>query len=327
MSSWAGGAAGSARAPAPRLGYYQALPEGRFDPTDTSPATVVTAYYEMKSKYSSSKYREWIQTFLATLRGPIVFFTDAETLPFLESCPRASGSVEFVVLPREAWKANDPAHFPAGFWESQWALDPEKGIHSAELYKIWYEKKELVLRAIERNPFGSTKFVWVDAGILRNPAFAAIVAPRFPVAARIPSDRMMLLNYWPFTRSDEVEKEVRGVVIKGGGIDKPRIGGGVLAASATVWQRWSQLYDDAVARYRQAGLFIGKDQTLFMTLVLEYKNFHSLLDLKKIAPEPWFYLLLYLSASDRVWEILRSPRADREKWTYERFLRESSSSG
>jgi hypothetical protein len=281
----------------------------------------------MKSKYPSAKYREWVATFLATLTCPIVFFTDAETLPFLEACPRASSSVEFIVLPRAEWNANDPVQFPAGFWEAQLALDPERAIHSAELYKVWYEKKELVLRAIARNPFGSTKFVWTDAGIMRNAAFAALLGPHYPVAARIPSDRMMLLNYWPFTRSDEQVHVVRGVSIKGGGIDKPRIGGGVLAATATVWQRWSELYDEVVARYRQAGLFIGKDQTIFMTLVLEHKEFHSLLDLKKIAPEPWFYLLLYLGVSDRVWKILRSPRADREKWTYERFVQESSSSG
>jgi hypothetical protein len=325
MSSWSGG--GGAPRPPPRLGYFQALPEGTFDSADSTPVTVVTAYYEMKSKYPPAKYREWVATFLATLTCPIVFFTDAATLPFLEACPRASSSVEFIVLARAEWKANDPAHFPAGFWEAQLALDPERAIHSAELYKVWYEKKELVLRAIARNPFGSTKFVWTDAGIMRNAAFADLLGTHYPVAARIPSDRMMLLNYWPFTRSDEQVHVVRGVSIKGGGIDKPRIGGGVLAATAAVWQRWSELYDDAVGRYRQAGLFIGKDQTIFMTLVLEHKEFHSLLDLKKIAPEPWFYLLLYLGVSDRVWKILRSPRADREKWTYERFVQESSSTG
>jgi hypothetical protein len=302
------------------------LPEGTFDPADTRPVTVVTAYYEMKSKYSSAKYREWVARFLATLTCPIVFFTDTATLPFLDACPRVSSSVEFVVLPRADWKANDPAHFPAGFWEGQWAMDPEQGIHSAELYKVWYEKKEFVLRAIARNPFGSTKFVWTDAGIMRSPALAALLATRYPVAARIPSDRMMLLNVGPFTRSDDVERVVNGVTMKGG-IDKMRIGGGVLAATATVWQRWSELYDDAVGRYRQARLFIGKDQTMFATLVLERKEFHSLLDLKKIAPEPWFYLLLYLGVSDRVCTILRSPRADREKWTYERFVQESSSAG
>lgn len=323
MSSWSGGGGGGPRPP-PRLGYYQPLPEGKFDSADNLPATVVTAYYEMKSKFPPSQYREWIQRFLATLTCPIVFFTDADTLPFLESCPRASSSVEFIVLPRAEWKANDSCHFPAGFWEAQLALDPERAIHSAELYKVWYEKKEFVLRAIARNPFGSTKFVWTDAGIMRNPSFAALMGPRYPVAGRIPSDRMMLLNYWPFTRSDEQLHIVRGVSIKGGGIDKPRLMGNILAGSVPSWKRWSELYDEAVSRYRQAGLFIGKDQTIFMTLVLEHKDFHSLLDLKKIAPEPWFYLLMYLSVSERVWKILRSPRADRDKWAYERFVQESS---
>jgi hypothetical protein len=274
----------------------------------------------MKSKHSPEKYKEWIQRFFRTICGPIVFFTEESSLPFLESCPRISESVRFVVLPRSEWKANDRAVFPEGLWESQWAKDPEKGIHSPDLYKVWYEKKEFVLRAAALNPFQTEKFVWTDSGIMRYPEFEAILKDRYPVSSRIPCDRMMLLNNTPFTQSDEIDLVAEGVTIKGGGKDRLRIGGGILAGTAGVWKKWSELCDDAIKRYLKAGLFIGKDQTIFTTVVLENKKFVSLLDYKKIAPESWFYLLLYLGVTDRIFSVLRSERADREKWTYNRFM-------
>jgi hypothetical protein len=281
----------------------------------------------MKSKYDPERYRNWIRRYLATLTAPIVFFTDAETLPFLESCPRTNPHVEFVVVPRSEWRANDPSLFPPGTWERQHTIDAEKGIHSPDLYRVWYEKKEFVLRAIERNPFGSTKFVWTDAGIMREPAFEQLLHDRYPVSARIPTDRMMLLNHTPFTKSDDVDIVIQGVAIRGGGRDRPRMGGGVLAGTADVWRRWGQLYDDVVRRFLAAGLFIGKDQTIFSTIVLENKDFVSLVDGKNISPCPWMYFLLYLGVPDRVWGILRSARADKEKWDYARFLREEGGGG
>lgn len=318
MTSWA--AANPVPRPPIRQGYYQAAPLGTFQPDDGLAATVVTAYYEMKSKYDPEKYRDWIRRFLRTLTCPIVFFTDAAGLPFLESCPKASSQVRFVVLPRSEWKANDPGRFPTGTWEKQWGLDPEKAIHSPDLYKVWYEKKEFVLRAAELNPFGSSKFVWTDAGILRDPAFEEILKLRYPVASRIPNDRMMLLNHTPFTKSDDVEIEVNGVKIRGGGKDKPRLGGGVLAGTAAIWRKWSELYDEVVRRLLRAGLFIGKDQTIFITITMENKGFISLVDGKKIAPGPWQQFLLYLGVKDSVLAILKSPRADRETWSYVRFI-------
>ncbi len=323
MTSWIRVAPRSGLPP-PRLGYFQSLPEGTFAPPATTepPATVVTAYYEMKSKHTPTKYREWISRFLRTLTCPIVFFTDAETLPFLESCPRVSRQVEFIVLPRSQWKANDLSRFPARTWEAQHMIDPERAIHSVELYKVWYEKKEFVLRAMERNPFSSTKFVWTDAGIMRNAEFEELLRGRYPYPSRIPTDRMMILNYAPFTLSDEADYMINRVSIKGGGKDKPRLMGNIFAATAAVWRSWSALYDQTVQRYLKAGLFFGKDQTVCMTMTLENKGAVSLLDLKKIAPEPWFYMLLYLSVPDRVWDILRSDQADKEKWTYKRFIEE-----
>jgi hypothetical protein len=133
---------------------------------------------------------------------------------------------------------------------------------------------------------------------------------------------MMMLNHFPFSPSDEKDLAINGITIKGKGIDKPRLLAGVFAATIEAWKTWNTLYDDAIRRYKVAGLFYGKEQCICGTITLENKGFMSLLDLRKIAPEPWFYTLLYLSVPDRVWNILRSDRARTEKWSYQRFVTE-----
>jgi hypothetical protein len=321
MSSWA---RAQPRATSTlRLGYYQALPEGRFTAKE-KPATVVSAYYEMKSKYSVETYRAWIRDFLEQVPCHLVFFTEAATAPFIEDCRRAwPERTRVIVLPRTEWAA--ATRFPAGFWQAQHGMDPEKGIHSPELYQVWYEKKEFVRRAIELNPFDHDDFVWTDAGAIRNPDLLAILRDRYPVAARIPTDRMLLLNYWPYVAADDIAHSFGGVSMLGG-IDKPRIGGGILAANRATWDWWNHVYDETVERYRRAGLFIGKDQTLMSTIVLENRGRVSLLDLRKIAPEPWFYLLWWLGCSDKLYALCRSGAAQKEKWTYARLRAFSESS-
>ena len=46
--------------------------------------TVVTAYYEIKSKFNKSQYLEWGKTFMK-LQAPIVLFTEEHLIPELET--------------------------------------------------------------------------------------------------------------------------------------------------------------------------------------------------------------------------------------------------
>lgn len=298
MSSW--------RPTAPtapiRLGYKQLSPEGRFQQKPTQP-TVVSSYYPMKSKHSLESYRNWIRQFLEILDCPLVFFTEEGTTEFILSCrQKFLDKTKIVAYPREQWTAN--IKFPHGFWDAQWALDPEKNIHSPELYKIWYEKKEFVKRAIELNPFESNDFVWCDAGILRHTGMIPLIK-QFPVGERIPTDRFLMANTWPFTRNDEVAVTINGETFVGGASGKPRIGGNILAADAKVWDTFSAAYDKMVEKFLGAKLFIGKDQTILTTLLLEHRSMFSLVDSKQFFFDPWVFILVWLGAPPRLFEFLK----------------------
>lgn len=282
----------------PRVGFHQERPQGTFLKKDKV-ATVVMAYYDFsKSKYTTNEYRSWIRLFLTTVPCHLVFFCEAEFAPFVEECRAAYPEKTRIVLrKREDWIAQK---FGEPFWSKQHSLDPEKDRHTPDLYKVWWEKKEFVKEAIALNPFGHTDFVYTDAGICRYPGLAKLLY-NYPVADRIPTDRILLMNVSPFTRRDDF-------LDPKGSSGAARIGGGILAGSIEVWKRYDMLYDQVFQRYVEKGLFVGKDQTLMATLVLENKGFVSLLDAKPIFWIPWFYLLAWLGVPDTLWQKFQDTR-------------------
>jgi len=315
MTSWA--AAHAPRTPI-RLGYRQSLPEGNFISKE-KPATVVSAYYEMSSKNKKQDYLKWIRLFLETIPCYLVFFTEEHLVPFIKECRRNfEERTVIITLPRSNWEAN--TRYPQTVWNELFTKDPEKEIiTSSEVYKVWYEKPHFVMRAIALNPFGHTDFVWTDAGIFRDPR-VAILAKNYPIANRIPTNRIMALNVWSFVRNDDVIREVNGQFFPGGGEDRPRMGGGVIAASKELWIEYSRLYQSTIERYIKADIFWGKDQTILKTLVLENKSKFSLIELKPTAPEMWFYSLLYLGCSEKLFELIRSEKTNQRKRTYDELL-------
>jgi len=298
MSSWQIGPP----SPPIRIGWKQLSPEGTFQ-AKPLPATVVSAFYPMKSKHALDNYKKWIRMLLENLDAPLVFFTEETFAKFIvETRSRFSEKTKVIILPRDEWVANKK--FSQSIWDAQYEIDPEKNIHSAELYKVWYEKKEFVMRAIEMNPFGSTDFLWCDAGIVRYDWIIPLMK-NFPVADRIPTDRIMISNVWPFTRSDEAAVKINGETFVGGASGKPRVGTNVIAASANLWIKFSTLYDDIVQKYLRAGLFFGKDQNVATKLVLEYKNLISLVDSKQFFYDTWVFVLVWLGAPPRLFEFCR----------------------
>jgi len=301
-----------------RLGYYQPTPLGTFI-EKTLPATVVSAYYEMPSKYPKEHYRIWIRLFLEHCEAHIIFFCEESVKPFIESCREAfQDRTQIIVLPRSQWAANSA--FSQQFWERQYTMDPEKAYHSIDLYKVWYEKKEFIKRAISLNPWNHTDFVWADAGILRSEDLCNLVKHGFPYANRIPTDRILLSNVGEFTEKDNLIQTINGISFRGDVSGKMRIDGKLIAGSIDSWNTYDKLYESTIDKYINANLFVGKDQTIMATLVLENSNTVSLVEPKPIAPEFWFYLVLWLGASPNVFNRMKSDTTNMKRTTYKELL-------
>lgn len=288
----------------PKFGYMQKTPQGTFTKKG-KPATVVSAYYSVPSRADQETYMQRMKLFLENLPCHLVFFTDEPLVDFVKSC-RKNYEDRTIVMPlnRTEWVAN--IKYTEDLWQSQLEKDPEKELHSVELYKLWYEKKEFVLTAIELNPFDHDDFLWMDAGIIREEAIIPLIKSDFPNPNRIPTDRILLLNVKPFMQEDEVKvNNVTGNFLK-----KDRIAAGVIAGHALTWLKWSDIYDTTMKAYIENNMFIGKEQSIMSTMVLENKNLVSLINPPKNFGRKWFYSLIHLGVSEKRFNTINSFASD-----------------
>lgn len=266
-------------------------------PSDT---TVVTALYPMKSKMTLHKYIDLMLRWWPELpQCRLVCFVPPvlKALVTAVLARRPAGHTLVIPLPFEDLAATG-GKLDRAIWRYTAALDPEKGAaHSPELYAIWYEKKEFVLRAAALNPFQSEYFVWCDAGIGRRPAWLPLIQG-FPVGLRIPRGKMLCLEVEPMRPEDFEGWDGRAAAL---GPDfsarQATIGGGILASDRDGWERWSRAYDAMLLRYHMAGRFIGKDQNIMAGLVASDPSLAVVVS----APasmgsfDRWFYLLFFLA--------------------------------
>jgi hypothetical protein len=141
--------------------------------------------------------------------------------------------------------------FSKDFWINEEKKDHEMN-HSADLYAIWYEKKEFVKKAIVMNPFNTNKFVWCDAGICRSESWIPHIT-YFPLSYKIPNDKFLILKITDFENEGDLKF-------------KNSVGGGILAATKEKWIEFSEQYDSVLETFIKEDKFVGKDQTLIATM-------------------------------------------------------------
>lgn len=242
--------------------------------------SIVTAYYPFKSKFEVTDYMKWLE-FWREQPCKLIFFTSPEFVPLIENLRKNYKEKTVVIgLPFDQLVAFEK--YGKEFWIEQKEHDYED-YHTYELYAIWYEKKEFVRKAILKNPFNTSKFVWCDAGICRDERWIPHIRT-FPVSFKIPHDKMLVLRINDFEAYDDYFK-------------MNCVGGGILAGSANSWIEFCDAYDNMLKDYVSKHKFIGKDQSIIaslikanpykFTLVKRYENFDDF--------TCWFTLLFYLS--------------------------------
>jgi hypothetical protein len=256
--------------------------------------TVVSAYYPIRSKFKPEKYVEWIAQFWPRMKCPLVFFTDVALVSQFEQLfLHRPGPTKVIGIPFNelaAFKKLSPE-----IWAQTYTQDHEHDKHSPELYAIWYEKKEFILRAIDLNPFSSEHFVWCDAGICRFPEWVSHLQS-FPRREMFPpSGKMLVLRITPFDKDPHPQDKYG---IRGDFTNSASVGGGILAADIAGWKLWSKAYDEMLMRFYLADRFIGKDQNIMGSIIVEKPDSVVLIDPPVVmnSLQRWFYLLFYLAS-------------------------------
>jgi len=255
-------------------------------------ATIVSAYFRFPSKFSQHDYLFWIKNFLEHIPCSLVFYTEADLIPLFTSW-RGEYMDRTIFTPFNFNDAEAFKKYGRNFWEkelekdNEWNYITNEKIHSAELYAIWYEKKEFVLKTIAANPFNHEKFLWCDAGGFRITSWFDRLQD-FPNADMIHPTKFFLLNIEAFTNSELSNSFSDFSKLN-------RIGGGYLAASAATWKQFSIKYDIMLNRYREKELFVGKDQNIIASMYVEDPEFFDLVPSDGSCENAWFYPQLYFS--------------------------------
>jgi hypothetical protein len=261
--------------------------------------TVVTAYYPIRSKFSSERYLDWATTFLK-IKSPIVLFTEAHMVePLLAK--RGNLPIHIVTLPfseLDTWK----------LYQQQWMehsqMDPEKHIHSPELYAIWAQKAFFVDRVVQFNPFDTDFFFWCDIGAFRDPNVSSVILDSFPTTHYLERERILFQSVGNVTTAEWARREdgIRGEAITSLW-NEIRLVGGLWGGGAEACVRWKHAYQRMLEAYFRAGRFAGKDQQVMLSAYLDDPSLGKVVHCTKPYIDVWFFLEHLLSNQSEHYEL------------------------
>ena len=255
---------------------------------EQSTTTIVTAYYHIKSKHDPQRYDEWIHNLLLNVSHSckMVIFTSPKLVNYMNDiCKKNKKGAMFTVVSMKMKDFKIAQRYSQDVWLHQYSLDPQKACgRTIGCYLIWNSKLWFINEAIERNVYGSDKYVWIDIGSFRNnnPAICESVLENFPVYDHISRDKvdiMLIRPYLPY----EVKQIVFFNTVHLGGM----FGGGVHAI-----RQLYELFYESLHYYLSNNYFAGCDQQILSTCYMRNPGLFNLVT-KNDPNDPWdiwFYL-------------------------------------
>lgn len=272
--------------------------------------TFVTAYYTIPNKYGDGKknvYIDWITNFIGfSSRIPLVIFSSGKDLKDLQKITKGSPNIRFVDVPMEQFYT-----YPyLSEFMKQKNIDPERDIHSVELYMIWNEKVSFIQRAMNLNPFNSSHYCWIDIGVVRDSRLSSVMI-NFPEQSGL--DYFYQLNKICFIgiEADNLKKfkdtDEYGISKVN---RKPHklvaVAGGFIFGSKEQFNVYIPRYYKLFNEYINQGVFVGKEQNLMANLIANHNDEFIILDASKIKTwlnlfqkDIWFYMINLFSGLDQ----------------------------
>ena len=241
----------------------------------------------------------WASTFLR-IKAQIVLFTE-ESMANTFQQMRGSLPIRIIVLPfeqLETWQRYQSK------WKEHHQMDPEKHIHTPELYTIWAEKAFFVEKAIQSNPFQTDFFFWCDIGAFRDPHVSQTILDSFPTTRYLESDRILFQSVGDATPTDWIQREdgIRGEVISHTW-NEIRLVGGLWGGRIHACLRWKNAYQQMLEAYFCKGRFAGKDQQVMLSAYLADPTLGRIIRCTKPYIDEWFFLEHLLSDFSERYEL------------------------
>lgn len=267
--------------------------------------TIVTAYYPFeKAKHTRENYAQWLTNLLAYINNPIVIFTHEKHFPLLykfrnEYTNKTMSTI--YILNFSSPLEMPPIKRLENIFRQQLNNDPEKALHSVDLYAIWCAKSYMLNLTSTLNPFRSHYFLWIDGGSFRNRKYRF---NKWPDPHRISmifnnNDRLLLGLVNPLRNNSCYlnNNNEKHMVPK-----YDLIEGGIIGGSLLSIQWWTNLFYRTIDEFIDMNEFIGKDQYIMNYIVLT---------------NPWKInvILAYEAFCENVWYVYGPLLAnDDERW-------------
>ena len=225
--------------------------------------TLVSAYYQVKSKHSNYEYLSWLRNILL-LNKSLVFFTSKNLLPIIKKLRpiKLHYKTKFIDLEMEDFYVykNFRNEFNKSFY-----IDPENSYHTIPLYMIWAEKNMFLKRAILNNHFHSKCFYWIDAGYFREKKiYMKKYINNWPSTKKCFEDKRVLMgqvkNFSYFEKNKIVNFDITAIKNVENDIN---VIGGLFGGQANNILIFGDYYYKALNKYSNQSLFIGKDQNIY----------------------------------------------------------------
>jgi hypothetical protein len=265
-------------------------------------STVVSCYYNVRSKFPPEKYVEWMNHF-CQLSINLVLFTNKQSRQYISMFENKSNVYiveqevnEFVTA---RWRS---------FWEYCDEIDSEPK-HSADLFQLWTNKVFFVDHAIKLNPFNSQYFVWTDIGVIRSPVGinSSKNYPNKLIKMLKDNETIYMAQVEPQQPHIEFQHNILSILHnKNNNSCGPVsfIAGGFFGGTINSLQLFKMDYEDQIQLFIKEKCYAGKEQNIFNNLYFTKERRVNILLLpcqrfEHDQRDSWFSFLTQLSISDQ----------------------------
>ncbi|KAK3242565.1 hypothetical protein CYMTET_47724 [Cymbomonas tetramitiformis] len=249
-------------------------------PRISSESTVVTAYFQTRSKHTAGEYAIWMSKTLSILDAMVIFTSPDMTATIRKLRAHALDRTHIVEMRlRDVWVAQE---YSKAFWENQFRIDPQNSSQlSYELYWVWLSKSWFVDQAMQLDPFDSSIYVWCDIGSMRQNMYRDRVLIRHPEI--VPSSRMLIMAMsYPEQPTDTswIIKAQHGT----------HVAGAVMAGRVVAWRTFHARFQQVVRGYAARELFVGEDQAVIQTVCTRHLSLCTFVLPHAVSGDKWFGL-------------------------------------
>lgn len=247
---------------------------------------IITAYFNIKSKFPSEQYFKWIKNFIGVVKTNIVLFTSPDLVDYFKSFNCKNLTIIPITL--------EETYFYQFYhiFQKQWEKDLIKERRSPELYIIWYNKLWFIKKAFEQFGDKYTNYFWCDIGAFRDSSQSHKRKNFGQISYKLEKLNFLILRPPSYNDLTLFPDGIYGQLSDSDSF----LGGGIIALP---FDQVNSVFDYFIFIFNKlckSDRFFGCDQRCYAYMWGENPELFNLISVPNYYKlDPWFYLLDFYS--------------------------------